>query len=167
MSDNSFVLTPGEAQRALDVSASGLRRLAIAYEDIHGPLGKDRHGARVWTGQSVERLRAARSLLEAGRCRSVKDGLILVRDGVERAAPGLNLRARDDEPRAMVAEALEALRLEVAELRREVVKGWALPEAQSESGARGVTGGVTRTEGGVLVRLAHRLERLLGRRGVG
>ncbi len=93
MTDAEVVMTPGEAARRLGVSPSGLRRLAGAYSEIYGELQKDASGtSRIWSGEAVSRLEAARALMAAGRARSVKDALMAVERG---AVPPVELMAHD------------------------------------------------------------------------
>ncbi len=135
MTDAEVVLSPGEAARRLGVSPSGLRRLAVAYGEVHGELPKDSSGtSRVWSVEAVVRLQAARALLAAGQARSIKDALRAVEGG---AAPPVEMMAHDGRVEAalgVVAARLEALQasnerleVEVGELRSELAAARALP----------------------------------------
>lgn len=153
------VLSPGEAARRLDVSPSGLRRLAVEYGKIHGELPKDSSGtSRIWPQEAVMRLEAARALLSAGQARSIRDALIAVEGG---AVPPVGMMVQDGrvaEALGVVAARLEAvldsnrrLEAEVAELRREVAEVAALPS----------TAKAPAEADGPLVRAARWLEQLL------
>jgi hypothetical protein len=153
------MMTPGAAASRLGVSGSALRRLSIAYEQVFGPLPEGGSG-RLWPVEAVERLAAARALLAAGRARSARDALEAVEAGAEvspAAALEVSRDARVLEVIAARLEGVERLEREVEALRREVSELRALPpgEVETKAGAR--------VAGGPLVRLAHRLERLLGR----
>lgn len=190
MSDAEIVLTPGEVARRLGMSPSGLRRLATVYTELYGKLGKDSAGARIWTPEAVRRLEAARTLMAAGRARSIKDALQAVEAGVEPSiaeATALGQDGRIVEALGVLTARLEAvldsnerLEGEVAQLRAELQEPRALPpkpwerpvafgagdapesDRETPSEARAGSGDAS---GGVLVRLARRLERILGRRG--
>ncbi len=128
------MLSPGEAARRLEVSPSGLRRLATVYAGVYGPLQKDSAGT-LWSVQAVGRLERARSLMAAGQARSIKDGLLAVEGGAvatSGAALSLGRDGRLVEALGVVSAQLEAvvesnrrlereveaLRSEVGELRR-------------------------------------------------
>lgn len=106
----------------LGVSPSGLRRLASIYVEVHGEL--PRHPAtqnRLWPVVAVERLQAARTLVEAGRARSVREALQLLEHevdlSVELQDPAATLPT--GEALGVLVEAVQALREELAEVRRD------------------------------------------------
>lgn len=66
---------PKMVAERLQVSSSGLRRLAAIYEGVHGALPKDPMGGRLWSPQAVARLEAAKALVDAGRVKSVREAL--------------------------------------------------------------------------------------------
>lgn len=168
----AVVMAPGEAARVLGVSASGLRRLATAYEQAHGELGKDAGGARVWTGEAVERMRSARALLAAGRARSVRDALEQVEAGAEVSPAAALAVSRDVQVLEVIAarlEGLERLEREVAALRSEVGGLRRLPAAggppEVEAGGASTKAAAGRSDDdGLMVRAARWLEGLLRRR---
>jgi hypothetical protein len=162
MADAEVVLSPGEAARVLGVSPSGLRRLAVVYGEVYGPLEKDASGtSRIWPREAVMRLQAARALMAAGQARSVRDALQAVEGG---AAPPVELAAASGDvvtALGVVATRLEALQnsnqrleAEVRALRSEVEGLKALPASERGAG-----------KDGLMVRVARWLEQRV--RGVG
>lgn len=153
------LLEAGAAAERLGVSASGLRRYALLYEQMYG--GLPRKGARgdsprLYPGEALGRLAGARQLVETGRCKSILEALEALERGVrpdvvntEGEMQGVGMTG--DASRALLEE-LRALRAELAELRAEVKEVTALPPAARVGGERG----------GVLTRLAERVERWLG-----
>ncbi len=72
----------GVAAERLNLSPSGLRRVAAIYETVHGLLPrksgrKAQRGprARLYSAEAVERLAAAQSFVTAGRYTSIEEGL--------------------------------------------------------------------------------------------
>jgi hypothetical protein len=161
--------------------------MAATYEDVWGELPQSPGGGRLWPVEAVERLGAARSLIAAGRARSIRDGLDANRPDAQRSVEPPAIFGRDTKALEVIAArlaAVERLEHEVQELRREVGELRALPPALIESpdGTGSVHERVARADDetfygyrirdkdhrpesndGVLVRLARRLERLLGR----
>ncbi len=74
VSDPRRVYPPNEVQARLEVSASGLRRLAGIYERAIGPLPRDERG-RVWPEDAVEELERARALVRDQRAVSIEAAL--------------------------------------------------------------------------------------------
>lgn len=77
---------PREAARLLEVSGSGLRRLAEIYAEVHGELPRDdstkgERKARLWPAEALERLQAARALVQANRYPSIKEALEALEHG--------------------------------------------------------------------------------------
>jgi hypothetical protein len=172
---DSYIVTPGQAAKRLGVSASGIRRLLVIYEDVHGELGRNPDTkARVISSEVVEQLAAARLLVEAERFTSIKDALqaleaglkpdITITDTLDTAASGLSGEALGlilDELRALGSELAELrpVRDEVQALREDVATLKALPAADTASGDDAAD-----TRHGLLVRLAIWLEgRFYGR----
>jgi hypothetical protein len=176
--------------RVLGVSASGLRRYASIYEELHGPMPRDNQSRRLWNRQAVDALRAAKGLVDAGRVASIGAAL----EGLENAPQTMieaaaNLGAKPtDDALSRVLEKLNSvsrLELEVQLLREQVEKQNALTEQLVEQ--RALPPGVNNERidralevemlesqapatpsadpPGVLVRVAQRLERLLYRKG--
>lgn len=157
----------GAAAERLGVSASGLRRYASLYEQVHGELprkgGKD-DGPRLYPGEALERLAAAKQLVDAERCKSILEGLEALERGVRPDLPAAEVqvmvggmsgdaaRALLEELRAVRAE-LVALREDNREMRAELQKMAALPPADKGAGE----------EAGLLTRLAARVEGWLRR----
>lgn len=76
--DPEEIYAPRDVAERLDLSGAALRRIAVVYEDLYGPLRRDppgKHGKRVWTGEAVERLEHARTLVHTGRAGSIEDAL--------------------------------------------------------------------------------------------
>ncbi|WP_161883472.1 hypothetical protein [Deinococcus alpinitundrae] len=97
MADAESLLTPSQVSQALGVGASTLRRHAMLYEELFGPLPRERDQRR-WPLEAVRRLQAAQQALAGGLVGSLETALTMVRDGqplpepVERGAgrPGLD-----------------------------------------------------------------------------
>lgn len=68
------VYPPAEVQARLEVSASGLRRLAGIYERTIRPLPRDERG-RVWPEEAVEELERARALVRDQQAVSIEAAL--------------------------------------------------------------------------------------------
>ncbi len=138
------VYPPAEVQARLEVSASGLRRLAGIYERTMGPLPRDERG-RVWPEEAVEELERARALVHEQRAVSIEAAL-RGQEGPESVTgdaswpgpypdPGAVLQGRQDVGVAILEE-LRALRMlveeqnhRIAELE-EVVRGGRELEAE-------------------------------------
>lgn len=73
-SDTRRVYPPAEVQARLEVSASGLRRLAGIYERTVGQLPRDERG-RVWPEEAVEELERARAIVREQRAVSIEAAL--------------------------------------------------------------------------------------------
>ncbi len=126
MSDD-VLLEAGAAAEQVGVSASGLRRLAPLYEQIHGALPrKPRSNNRLWPQNAVERLQRARRLVELERSRTISDALTALARGVDDDDLELEPSAARVSPDS-TQRALELLTLEVRELRRELSEIRALP----------------------------------------
>lgn len=122
--DPQIVMPPKEAARRLRVAASTLRRLAPTYEAVHGPLpweGDEAGGGRLWPGEAVERVQAARALVAEGRAKSLESALRALAGG---APPPSGVLSRPDE----AAELVEALRAELEAVRRGLAEIPALRE---------------------------------------
>ncbi len=78
-----MLLPPAEAMRALGVSASGLRRYASIYEELHGDMPRDNQGRRLWNRDAVDALRAAKGLVDAGKVSSIGQALEGLQDAPE------------------------------------------------------------------------------------
>jgi hypothetical protein len=111
---------PREAARLLEVSGSGLRRLAEIYAEVHGELPRDEstkgeRKARLWPAEALERLQKARALVDAKRYGSIRDALEALERGevAPEASPPAVPPA--DELRRRV-EALAALPGQLGEL---------------------------------------------------
>jgi DNA-binding transcriptional MerR regulator len=149
----------GVAAERLGVSPSGLRRYAALYEQVHGELPrKHKTQNRLYPGEALERLAAAKQLVEAERYKSILEALEALEQGVRPDLPVVEVqvgggmtgdvaRALLEELRAVRAE-LGALREDNQEMRAELQKLAALPPADKAVGA----------EAGLLTRLAARVE---------
>ncbi len=153
------LLEPSAAAERLGVSASGLRRLAPIYEQVHEPLPRRGSGdkskrARLWSTESVERLKDARVLVEQGRCKTILEALQALQTGVVKTLEiepvnrhqGLNVATQ--KTLEMLIKEISALRDEVAELRK-------------DAGTKSLE--TSDRQHGPVVRLALWLERLLRR----
>lgn len=136
------VYPPHEVQARLEVSPSGLRRLAGIYERSVGPLPRDERG-RVWPEAAVEVLQEARAAVREQRAVSIEAALrgqdldAGAPDGVGvPEAPFGGIRANSG-PAEAILEELRALRelveeqsLRIGELEEAVRTGRELPDAE-------------------------------------
>ena len=168
MADETEVFwSPGDVAKRLEVSPSGLRRLAGVYAELYGELPKDSSGtSRRWPSAAVYRLEQARALMAAGQARSIKDALLAVEGGATPsadAALALGQDGRVVEALGVVAARLEALQdsnerleREVERLRVEVSELRQLPAAE-------VKGSASASGHGLTLRVLRWAERRLGR----
>jgi DNA-binding transcriptional MerR regulator len=145
----------GAAAERLGVSPSGLRRYASLYEQVHGELPRKVNTKnRLYPGEALERLAAAKQLVEAERYKSILEALEALEQGVQPDLPATEVQVvgglQGDTALALLDE-LRAVRLELVEMRAEMQTLAALPPADKGAGA----------EAGLLVRLAARLEQWL------
>jgi hypothetical protein len=133
MSDVPEVVTlyePATAAEKLGVSASGLRRLAPIYEQVHEPLprrgiGDKSKRARLWSVEAVDRLQDARALVEQGRCKTILEALRALQAGVittlevEPVNRQQGLDVATQRTLELLVKEVSALRDEVAELRQD------------------------------------------------
>ncbi len=113
------VYPPAEVQARLEVSASGLRRLAGIYERTVGPLPRDERG-RVWPEDAVKALEDARALVRESRAVSIEAALRgheVLHDAEPYPATQRPSRG-DTDPGAAILEELRALRGAIEELTR-------------------------------------------------
>lgn len=153
------LLEPATAAKHLGVSASGLRRLGPLYEKVHGELprkgtGAEDKRARLWPQEAVERLQAARDLVDRERYRTISEALKALQSGAVDEPidlePGHRHAGADiatQQALQRLLEEMQALRAEVAELRDET------PPKKEPHDLRH----------GLLVRLALRLEKWMNR----
>lgn len=124
------VYPPAEVQARLEVSASGLRRLAGIYERTRGPLPRDERG-RVWPEEAVEILEEAREAVQSQRAVSIEAALrgqeapetsLAGTPGADpHTSPGGSLQGRQDVGAAILEE-LRALRMLVEEQNRRIAE---------------------------------------------
>lgn len=146
------LLEAGAAAERLGVSASGLRRYAALYEQVHGELPRRVNTkSRLYPGEALERLAAARRLVDAERCKSILEGLEALEQGVQLDLPGTEVQLvsslGNDAAHTLLGE-MRAVREELAAVRAEVRELKALPPAD----------GVSSEGAGLLTRLAARVE---------
>lgn len=110
------VYPPAEIQARLEVSASGLRRLAGIYERTVGPLPRDDRG-RVWPEDAVEALEDARAMVRESRAVSIEAALRgqEVGGGAEPYPATQRPSVAATSPGAAILEELRALRALVEE----------------------------------------------------
>ena len=116
--DPEEIYAPRDVAERLDLSGAALRRIAVVYEDLYGPLRRDppgKHGKRVWTGEAVERLEHARALVHTGHAGSIEDALRAGDGGedVDSDYPVHRKPARADI--AAIVDELRAMRLALKE----------------------------------------------------
>jgi DNA-binding transcriptional MerR regulator len=151
----------GSAAERLGVSPSGLRRLAVIYEEVHGELPRrPKSNNRLWPEEALERLQAARRLLEQDKCKTIFEALEALERGVtpenvseDLETPQTALRQPTEGALQVLIAEIQALRREVAELRQERQLEPATKVEPKE-----------REKHGVLVRLAMWVEQKLLRR---
>lgn len=151
----------GAAAERLGVSASGLRRYASLYEQVHGELPrKVNTKSRLYPAVALERLAGAQRLVEAERYKSILEGLEALEQGVRPDLPGVEVQVVGSVPgdvsQALLDE-LRALRAEVVEMRVEMQRLTALPPADK------VSAEASGARAGLLTRLAASVERWLER----
>ncbi len=172
-SDGDVMLEAGVAARRLGVSPSGMRRLAVIYEQVCGDLPRKSNAAgevshtsgRLYPGEALERLEAARAMVAAERYPTIREAL----HGLMRGEPADMPRGVATGSQGGSGEALGALlaelrevRAELAALRSEVATLRALPGGERLPAVEGRGAG----EDGPAVRVVRWLERRLrGGRG--
>ncbi len=116
-------LEAGRVAKQLGVSSSGMRRLAVIYEEVHGDLprkGLKDTDARLFPGEAVERLAVARQMVETERFGSIKEALEALEAGVR---PDITIAGTlDNAARALSGEALELLLEELRGMRSELAE---------------------------------------------
>ena len=115
------VYPPHEVQSRLEVSASGLRRLAGIYERTIGPLPRDDRG-RVWPEDAVEALEDARALVRESRAVSIEAALRGQEVGGEAGPYPATQRPSggSTDAGAAIVEELRALRVQIEENNRRI-----------------------------------------------
>ncbi len=127
---DDVLLEAGAAAEVVGVSASGLRRLAPIYEAVHGELPrKPKSNNRLWPQTAIERLQAARQLVERECYRTISEALTALTRGIEADEVELAPTAARVSPDA-TQRALEVLTAEVRQLRQEVAMLRQLPNEQ-------------------------------------
>ena len=116
--NNSLVFPPAEAMKQLDVADSTLRNYAKAYEGVFEPLPRGPRNERLWSAQALERLSAAKSLMDEGVAASVEAALRLQAGG-DISTEEVLTRAASPSFEAAVVARLESLTEEMRALRRE------------------------------------------------
>lgn len=169
--DVPLIIEASEAARQLGVSASGMRRLLVIYEQVHGDLprkGPKETDARLVSSEVVERLGAARHLVDSDRFRSIAEALTALDEGLKpdltvdstldtpvKGLSGEALGLLLDELRA-VRERLAGIEGELSAVREEVATLKALPPAAVDEGTPNEA-----EQHGLLVRVALWLEHRL------
>lgn len=115
------VYTAGQAAQQLEVSSSGLRRLANAYEAVFGELPRDPGTqARGYPEEAIERLRAARRGVETGQYKSTQAALGALKRGVPVDAGTEMVGGQDDAAQDATGQALRVLTAEMQAMRAEI-----------------------------------------------
>jgi DNA-binding transcriptional MerR regulator len=157
------LLEAGMAAERLGVSASGLRRLAIIYETVYEALPrKPRSNNRMFSEEAVERLQAARALLQAEKYRTINEALeaikhgLVTEDEIEVLQPAKELPPQALE--VLIAE-IQGLRedLKVAREDNAALQSQLLATVKQLPSAEGLQ------EESAIVKAAKRLDRLLKR----
>ncbi len=172
-----LLLPPREAASQLGVAPSTLRRLATVYASVYGPDslpwsdGGKGGGSRLWTGEAVERTRAARGLVESGRASSFELALRMLKDAPVQLPALAEAPAGDGAALADLRDEVERLRAELADLRGEVASMKALPASSepersqdaSETAALEGRAEPEQVADGLLVQSARWLEQIIRR----
>lgn len=108
---------PGDAARQLDVSPSGLRRYANFYEEVYGLMPRDPQGRRMWTGEAVGRLAAAKAVLAAGQAAGIKEALAGLESGKTAAPEALTVTLPRDALGVLLKE-MQSMREQLEGLQR-------------------------------------------------
>ena len=114
----NLLLMPAEAMKRLDVADSTLRNYAKAYEAVFGPLGRGSRNERLWPIEAVERLSAAKALVDEGVAASIEAALGLQAGGEVSTSEVLSHATNPSFEEAVVAR-LETLTEEIRTLRQE------------------------------------------------
>lgn len=116
------VFEPRDVAARLGMSVAGLRRLAHAYERVHGELPRDERG-RLWPEEAVEELERARNVVRSGRSVSVEAALqgAILPEGSEGQATPTRPGAGDLVALAELLEELRGLR-EAVEQQNELLR---------------------------------------------
>ncbi len=118
MSGNETIYyPPGDAARQLDVSPSGLRRYANFYEEVYGPMQRDPQGRRMWTGEAVGRVAAAKAVLASGQAAGIKEALAGLESGETAAPEALTVTLPRDALGVLLAE-MKSMREQLEGLQR-------------------------------------------------
>jgi DNA-binding transcriptional MerR regulator len=153
----------GMAAEQLGVSASGLRRLAIIYETVYEELPrKPRSNNRLFPEEAVERLQAARGLLQAERYRTINEALEAIKYGLV-AENEIEASQAIREP---VPQALEVLVGEIQGLREDLKRAredYAVLQSQLQATAKQLPNAEDVQEESVIVSAARQLDRLIKR----
>jgi DNA-binding transcriptional MerR regulator len=166
MSDeaNNPVMTlieAGMAAEQLEVSASGLRRLAIIYETVFDELPrKPRSHNRLFPQEAVERLRIARGLLQAAKYRTINEALEALKHGLV-AENEIEVLQPTKTPSP---QALEMLIAEIQGLREDLKvakKDNAVLQGQLMATVKQLPKAKDPLEDGMIVDVARRLDRLV------
>jgi hypothetical protein len=165
-SDDDVMFEAGAAAERLDLSASGMRRLAVIFEQVHGELPRkpDAKGrvsessGRLYSGEVLRQLETARAMVEAERYPTIREALQALLRGEPADLPaevGVGAQVNSAEAWRVVLGELREVRAELVALRSEVATGRALPEGEQ------VAETTTGESSGVLVRVALWLEQRL------
>ena len=121
--------TPAQVAQVLGVSAPSVRRIALVYEGVFGPLPRDERGHRHWPQNALHRTQAAHQALGSGSVASLEAALRLIDEGDDLPVP-VDLPAAAPEPDVLaevlqelrrLREVVEAQHLELGALRQEVI----------------------------------------------
>lgn len=157
------VYTAGQAAQHLEVSSSGLRRLANAYEGVFGELPRDPGTqARGYPEEAIERIRAARRGVEAGQYKSTQAALRALKRGVAVDAGEQMAGPQDTAAEGATGQALGVLVAEMQAMRAEMERLRVAVE-EKEQAQLPPASPTPATEYGPVVRAAMWLEGLLWR----
>jgi hypothetical protein len=100
-----------EVAQRLGVTATGLRRLADIYGEVYGPLQRDEkfNNRRLWTLEAVERIAAARALVQSEQARSIKTALHMVEQGITAPAEELSKPSTPQPQEVLMRAILERI----------------------------------------------------------
>jgi DNA-binding transcriptional MerR regulator len=155
------LLEAGTAAERLGVSASGLRRLAIIYETVYEELPrKPRSNNRLFPEEAVERLQAARALLQVEKYRTINEALEAIKYGLV-AEDEIEASQAIKEP---APQALELLITEIQGLREDLKRARednVALQNQLLATARQLPSAEDSNEDSMIVNAARQLNRLI------
>lgn len=112
------LLTPAQVAERLNLSPAALRRLAVAYEAVHGSLPRPPGSpSRLWPLAAVEAVEVARVMVAEAQAQNIGQALAALAQGDRPTAPALPSPDIDEADLDQLRDVLAALVAEVGDLR--------------------------------------------------